>query len=260
VSFVVMSKVSQQASIILYVTQLGLSRLRPILRMMSLVCLMIWTHCVDHWTMTLFYGGFLMAELDIRRSTMLKASQNTDATSLSKIVWSATYITVFLCGVFLAGQPERNAENTAVWSSIMPLIPEYIIDWWRYWASWAALMIVWSTSNHRMLQRLFTNSVSQYLGKISFSLYLIHGSVIHTLGYSLLEISWSIIGEDRKETCFVLVAACVTVVCIWWADIFMRLVDIPSVTFARWLEAKCLAGKPTEGKEEPAWRDASALV
>ena len=69
-----------------------------------------------------------------------------------------------------------------------------------------------------------------------------------------------VIGEDRKETCFVLVAVCVTVVSIWWADVFMRLVDIPSVTYARWLEGKCAARKQFEDKEEPAWRDASALV
>jgi hypothetical protein len=80
------------------------------------------------------------------------------------------------------------------------------------------------------------------------------------LGYSLLEISWRVIGEDRKETCFTAMAVSVTVVCIWWADIFMRLVDTPSVTFARWLEGKCGAEKPNESKEEPAWRDASALV
>jgi peptidoglycan/LPS O-acetylase OafA/YrhL len=254
------AKMLQKASIILYVTQLGLSRLRPVIRMMSLVCLIIWAHRLDHWTMVLFYGGFLMAELDIRRSAILKASSTTAATTTSKILWSATYIVVFLCGIFLAGQPERNTENTYIWSSIMPLTPDYIIEKWRYWSSWAAITIVWSTSNHRMLQCLFTNSVSQYLGKISFSLYLVHGSVIHTLGYSLLEISWRVVGEDRKETCFATMAICVTVVCIWWADIFMRLVDTPSVTFARWLEGKCGAAKPIESKEEPAWRDASALV
>jgi peptidoglycan/LPS O-acetylase OafA/YrhL len=224
------------------------------------MCLMIWTHGVDYWAMTLFYAGFFMAELDIRRSTMLKTSQNTGVTTTPKILWSATYVVVFVCGVFLASQPERNTENTTVWSSLIPLIPEYIIEKWRYYTSWSAILIVWSTSNHRMLQRLFNNSFSQYLGKISFSLYLIHGSVIHTLGYSLLETSWRVIGEDRPETCFVVMAVCVTVVSIWWADVFVRLVDVPSVTFARWLEGKCIAEKPIENKEIPAWRDASALV
>lgn len=254
-----MTEVSQKASIILYVTHLGLSRLRPILRMLSLICLIVWAHSADYWTMLLFYGGFLMAELDIRRNSS-KTSHKTESNITSRILWSAIYITVFLCGVFLAGQPESNTENTAVWSTIIPLTPSYSIDKWRYWTSWGALLIVWSTSNDRLLQCIFTNSVSQYLGRISFSLYLVHGSIIHTLGYGLLQTLWSIIGEDRKETCFVLVAVCVTVVTIWWADIFMRLVDIPSVNFARWLEGKCAARQKVELKEEPAWRDASALV
>ncbi|KAH0362151.1 hypothetical protein KCU65_g8217, partial [Aureobasidium melanogenum] len=251
--------VEYKASIILYVTHLGLSRLRPVLRMLSLICLLIWAHRVDYWTMFLFYGGFLFAELDIRRSAS-KAAHKTDSSSTSRILWSALYITVFLCGIFLAGQPESNTKNTAVWSTIIPLTPAYSIDKWRYWTSWGALLIVWSTSNDPLLQRIFTNSVSQYLGRISFSLYLVHGSIIHTLGYGLLQTLWSIIGEDRKETCFVLMAVCVVVVTIWWADVFMRLVDIPSVNFARWLEGKCAARQKVELKEEPAWRDASVLV
>ncbi|KAK6001130.1 hypothetical protein QM012_003213 [Aureobasidium pullulans] len=250
--------VEYKASIILYVTHLGLSRLKPVLRMLCLMCLLIWTHRVDYWTMTLFYSGFFMAELDIRRSA-LKASHKTDAIK-SRPFWSALYITVFLCGVFLAGQPERNVKGTTVWETIISLVPDYIIEKWRYWTSWGALLMVWSTSNEHLLQCIFTNRLSQYFGKISFSLYLVHGSIIHTLGYGLLQSLWSVLGEDRKETCFVLMATCVTVVTIWWADVFMRLVDVPSVKFARWLEEKCTARKMGETKEEPAWRDASALV
>ncbi|KAI4721536.1 hypothetical protein E4T48_02124 [Aureobasidium sp. EXF-10727] len=249
----------QKASIILYVTQLGLSRLRPILRMLSLVCLLAYTHSVDYWTMTLFYGGFLMAELDIRRSTT-KASPKSDSNVASKCLWSVIYITTFMAGVFLCGQPERNVENTYIWSTIMTLVPGYIIDSWRYWTSWGALLIVYSTSNDKILQCLFTNCVSQYLGRISFSLYLVHGGVIHTMGYSLLETFWGLIGEERKETCFMLMAACVVVTTVWWADVFMRLVDIPSVKFAKWLEGKCAVRKTNDIKEEPAWRDASTLV
>ncbi|CAD0110922.1 unnamed protein product, partial [Aureobasidium uvarum] len=241
------------------VEYLGLSRLRPILRMLGLVCLLCWTHRIDHWTMTLFYGGFFMAELDIRRSTA-ESSHKTDSNIALKCLWSAFNIFIFMGGLFLAGQPERNTENTYIWSTIMTLVPGYIIDSWRYWTTWGALLLVYSTSNDKILQCLFTNCVSQYLGKISFSLYLVHGFIIHTLGYSLLETFWRIIGEDKKETCFVLVATCVVTTAIWLADIFMRLVDTPSVKFARWLEGKCAAKKTTEIKEEPVWRDASTLV
>ncbi|CAD0084677.1 unnamed protein product [Aureobasidium vineae] len=209
--------------------------------------------------MTLFYAGFLMAELDIRRSAA-KASYKSDSSNTSKCFWSIIYIIIFMAGVFLCGQPERNVENTYLWSTIIPLVPNYIIDRWRYWTSWGALLIVYSTSNDELLQCLFTNRVSQYLGKISFSLYLVHGFIIHTMGYSLLEISWSLIGEEKKETCFIFMATCVIVTTVWWADVFMRLVDIPSVKFAKWLEGKCAAKKPMEIKEEPAWRDASTLV
>jgi peptidoglycan/LPS O-acetylase OafA/YrhL len=250
----------QRASIILYVTQLGLCQLRTRYRMLGLICLIAWAHQVDRWEMVLFYGGFILAELAVRRNTLAASHTFDHSHPKSGLLWSTIYILAFICGLYLGGQPERQFEHAPGWSLLHSLIPKYIKDWHRYWTGWGALLLVWSTSNHRSLQRVFTNSVSQYLGKISFSLYLVHGAVIHTLGYGLLEVLWRLIGMNtrmRKEGCFVLMASCVLVVTIWLADIFTRVVDVPSVQFAKWLEERCVAKKQI--KVEPAWRE-SAIV
>ncbi|KEQ92807.1 hypothetical protein AUEXF2481DRAFT_360792 [Aureobasidium subglaciale EXF-2481] len=249
--------VEYRASIILYVTQLGLGALRTRYRMLTLLCLMIWAHGVDRWEMVLFYGGFILAELDIRRNT----STPLNPASKSKIPWTAIYILTFVCGLYLGGQPEREFEHAPGWTFLYSIIPSYIKDWYRYYSGWGSLLLIWSTSNSSLLQEIFTNRISQYLGRISFSLYLVHGAIIHTLHYGLLEILWSIIGTEthlKKEIAFGVSAVCVTATSIWAADVFTRGVDGPSVRFARWLEGRLVTR--VQEKEEPAWREAEMIV
>jgi peptidoglycan/LPS O-acetylase OafA/YrhL len=120
---------------------------------------------------------------------------------------------------------------------------------------------VWSTSNHPSLQKIFSNSFSQYLGKLSYALYLVHGAVIHTLGYSAMDFFWRVFGRDTTfqiEAGFVLASGCVIVTTVCVADLFMRLVDTPTVKFARMLEDRMLLKlKPSEPGER---RDSAKIV
>ena len=232
--------------------------------MFSLLCLMAWAHYVDTWVVLLFYAGFLLAELDIRR-TALAASETFNATLAapkSGLIWTVLYTLTFISGLYLGGQPEQHWEHAPGWMTLWSLIPSYIHDRHRYWTGWGALLLVWSTSNSRMLQRIFTNAFTQYLGKISFSLYLVHGFVIHTVYYALIEVLWGVVGDEtdmRKEVAFGVALVVVTGCLVWVSDVFMRLVDMPSVRFARWVENKLIA-RPRPTKEEPAWRETGTMV
>lgn len=224
--------------------------------MLCLLCLIALAHQIAHWSIMLFYGGFVLAELNVRQTT-----QATSNRPRSRLFWSLVYAMVFICGLYLGAQPERRMENAPGWATLISWIPAQFKDRARYWTTWGALLLVWATSNSLPLRRIFTNRVSRYLGKISFSMYLLHGNIIHTLGYGLLEFFWGLIGMEtylQKETGFVLAAICVLAFTIWSADIFTRLVDTPSVKFAKWLESKCLAGPPLD--EKTAWREARVLV
>lgn len=115
-----------------------------------------------------------------------------------------------------------------------------------------------------LLQRLFTNRVAQYLGTLSYSLYLLHEPINHTIGsryarpgYELWEVYEAFFqppgmgsmspahAQQAQETLatfrwqwwswFVLGYCLNTVVLIWASDLFMRAVDGPSVRFARWV-------------------------
>lgn len=232
--------------------------------MLILPCIMAWAHYADYWVVLLFYGGFLLAELDIRRSALAASKTFSNVLSSPKhsMLWSVFYTLVFIGGLYLGGQPEQRWEHAPGWMTLWSLIPSYIHDRHRYWTGWDALLLVWSTSNSPMLQRIFNNRFTQYLGKISFSLYLVHGFMIHTLYYSLLPVVWNIFGSEthlQKEVSFGVALGIVSVFLVWVSDVFMRLVDMPSVKFARWLEGKCVA-KAKSTKEEPTWRESSAMV
>ncbi|THW75949.1 hypothetical protein D6D17_10499, partial [Aureobasidium pullulans] len=110
--------------------------------------------------------------------------------------------------------PETHLENAPGWNTLIAWIPEPfggIFIRLRYWTMWGALLVVWSTSNSLILQRLFNHKVSQYLGKISFGFYLVHGCAIQTVGYLLSAFVWSITGyttSAKKEAGFVLASIC----------------------------------------------------
>jgi peptidoglycan/LPS O-acetylase OafA/YrhL len=230
---------------------LALCRLQPRFRLLSLLCLIGFAHQIAHWSLILFYGGFIFAELDIRRQP---TASRSGAKTRTNLFWSTTYIIVFLCGLYLGGQPETNLENAPGWNSLIAWIPEPfggIFIRLRYWTMWGALLVVWSTSNSLILQRLFNHKVSQYLGKISFGFYLVHGCVIQTVGYLLFAFIWSITGYEtpaKKEAGFVSASIIIFAITIWVADIFTRLVDTPTLRFARWLERKCLMKHGPHGR------------
>jgi len=232
--------------------------------MASLLCLMAWAHYVDNWVVLLFYAGFLLAELDIRRTAL--AASKTFSTTLAplkpNLLWTMLYTLTFIGGLYLGGQPEQHWEHAPGWMTLWSLIPSYIHDRHRYWTGWGAVLLVWSTSNSCMLQRIFTNAFTQYLGKISFSLYLVHGFVIHTVYYALIEVLWGVVGDEtdmQKEVAFGAALVVVTGCLVWVSDVFMRAVDMPSVKFARWVEGRMIA-KPKDIKEEPAWRETGTMV
>lgn len=52
----------------------------------------------------------------------------------------------------------------------------------------------------------------------------------------------------HREAGFMFAAVCVLAATVWLADIFARLVDAQAVGFAKWLEDKCFAKRPTEKK------------
>lgn len=242
-----------RSSLVLYLTQAGVARMKPLLRLATIGGLIIWCLFKDRWEMVLFYSGFFFAELNFMRGALSMSDNSARGGLLGRLpslrpsqtkrLWSAFWLSIFLVGIYLGSQPQQGAEHSPGWATLTSLVPSFAEHKQRYWVSWGAILLVWSTSNAPFLQRIFDNAPVQYLGKISFALYLMHGPVTHTIGYGSMDILWRLIGTDtylRKEIgfCIAAIIDIGTTVCV--ADFFWRAVDIPIVRFGKWFEDKCI--------------------
>ncbi|KAL5322606.1 hypothetical protein ACEPPN_010579 [Leptodophora sp. 'Broadleaf-Isolate-01'] len=113
-----------------------------------------------------------------------------------------------------------------------------------------------SPSNNRLLrpfrninlQSLFTNSFSQYLGRISFGFYLMHGPVLFCIGTRFfLNSAWAAFDTDQNMVAYVrkfILAVLVNTVAIFWVgDVFTRVIDERTIRWASWV-AKFMSRKP----------------
>src|ERR1700753_316048 len=113
---------------------------------------------------------------------------------------------------------------------------------WRFMHCIGGVMAVYAVSSTRthMLRSIFDNWYARYLGNISYALYLVHGPVVHMLGFWLVPWFWDNVTRSadgelslwRKELGFGFAFVIVTAVTIWAADLFWRGVDVKCVQLA----------------------------
>jgi peptidoglycan/LPS O-acetylase OafA/YrhL len=109
-----------------------------------------------------------------------------------------------------------------------------------------AFQIVAAFTQLKCLQSIFTTPVAIYLGNISYALYLTHNLCLTILEPRLKPVLYQIFGKATfwgRQLSWVggLVLFLPIIICV--ADLFWRVIDTPSVKFARWLEGKCVAEK-----------------
>ncbi|EAQ92431.1 hypothetical protein CHGG_00666 [Chaetomium globosum CBS 148.51] len=250
-----------RCSMVLFLTLAGTLGLRRGWRLGVVAGLVVFVYCSKRWEMVLFYAGLVLAELDAARGAHghapalpvsvpvpgLMSGPSSRASSPSpsglkrrtakRVMWAALSIV----GLFLMSQPDERGAETPGWVLLTSLIPEWWTDEHRYWQSAGAILFVLAVGRSRGWQRFFNLSVPQYFGKISYAIYLMHGPVIHTVGYAIEGWAWGLTGTEGRayEAGFALAAVFVVPIVIWVSDVFWRAVDAPIVRFAKWLEATC---------------------
>ena len=270
-----------RCSMALFLTLVGTARLRTGVRFAVVGGLSVWAWFWARWDMLLFWAGMLLAEWDIIRGARNTSSStisnpgpsSTDilpssSPKLSPSAYPPTttpsssttskrtrlkYLLLHLLSLFLLSQPDAPStpqrETAFGWSLLTALIPR----WWqadshRYYQSLGAILFVFCVSNSpsRWWQRrVFNTAFVQYLGRVSFALYLVHGPVLHTFGYGVERAVWGAMGTEgwRFAGGFAVAGVVVVPVTLGVADAFWRGVDRPVVRFGRWVEGKCIAGE-----------------
>lgn len=250
-----------RGSIITYVAALTLSRATHKARLLCEVGLIIYfMYISDAWYGAVFMAGMLQADLDLlaRRSEphigfpeFLRRLERHKTT----IFYSAFFIGLYLGGVPSHTLKLEDIRSNPGWYWLSYLKPQAVFDPKWFYLSIASNLIVASIPRIPWLKRFFESKFCQYLGRVSFALYLVHGPVLVTLGDRLFhavgyvapdpvskeKLGWWInkfplptTGPMGLEPAFVLPQIILLPVTFWLADFVTRTVDEPSVRFAQW--------------------------
>lgn len=195
--------VEYRCSMVLFLTHVMVARMPPRIRLSVLVGLIALGVNWNRWDLCPFWAGMIIAELDLIRieqtsnklppTAVASNAPNPEKTRChtgstthqpAKGSMNATYWLLCALSLFLLSYPDAAGHITPGYATLTSLIPANFTQMHRFWPSIGATLIVLSTCHLDLLRnRIFCSRPLQYLGKISFPLYCMHGPVIHTLGY-----------------------------------------------------------------------------
>jgi peptidoglycan/LPS O-acetylase OafA/YrhL len=165
-------------SILVYLLVLGLFRTRPAVRItiVSAITLHMATSS-GKAIFTLFTVGLLIAELDIISKSRLGNMWTNDT------LRNTTFFT-FVIGLYLGTHPKYmnvSPGYVTLYNILPPAMTEDLWGFTKFYLAIGAILVVGSINLSPMLQRPFTTAFAQYLGEVSFSLYVVHYCVLDLL-------------------------------------------------------------------------------
>lgn len=185
-----------QGSILVFISLIAFARITVRARLILVQVMALYSlHCGE-WQMTCFLNGMFLAELDLlvlSRNFRMPSNTLTKALTDNKRLFFGT---LFVLGMYLASQPAgaktiELSYETPGWYYLTSLIPPVFanVDYWRFWAAFAAPMIITSITYTPFLRQLLSSRFPQYLGKISFALYLVHIPIAGTIGDKVFRVT-----------------------------------------------------------------------
>lgn len=211
---------------------------RPNMRKVFLAVLIVYVYALDRWDVALFYAGMLIAD------TAIPAWQSPDGVEPAKrsqysLIYFLRALAFGISLLFLSA-PDFCIRDTPGFKTISLLIPSSDPAPFRFIPNLGGILLVTvlahTDPSNRLVSLGLNSRFPQYLGRISYSLYLIHGPLMHTLGYALFPLFWQITGVEetwRYVTGFAAAYLVFIVVAIWTADLVCRTIDEPCVRLAK---------------------------
>lgn len=221
-------------------------------------------YIVDGWYGAMFMAGMLLSDLDL----LAVAGQLPRIFTALQGFKELIFFHLFIVSLYLGGVPAYDTSGEALakspgWMWLSHLRPQAVFDPKWFYLFWAAVLLVASVPRLPWLKQFFEGSFCQYLARISFALYLVHGPIIWLLGDRLYAATgfsrdvhqeklphWvdkfplSQAGPMGLEFAFFAPHLILLPVTLYAAEIVTKLFDEPSVKFSNWLYNKTLAPSP----------------
>ena len=255
-------------SLVVFVTVLGLAWARTWFRLAMLCCLILWCHYRVKWYIATFLTGTLIAELTLIKEIRAAASNDLpiddlpldsgekylSSDFLSRLLspifpWTNRATTTFwillwIIGIYIGSAPQIGWVSSPGFVTLRSLIPEWYLAKDLFYPCLGAIFMMLSITYSPTIQSLFLTTTAQYLGRVSFSLYLLHSQILCSLGIRVMSAAMKMIGGGETYFQFavgmLLGGVIVVPVTFWAADVFTRAVDEKSVVFSRWVADRVL--------------------
>jgi len=254
-----------KGSIIVYTALSALSRCTRNARLWCEAGLIFYfLYIVDGWYGALFMAGMMLSDLDL----LALDNQLPRFISMFDDFKELIFFHLFIVALYLGGVPscegpdyEKLLSKSPGWRWLYHLKPQAVYDAKWFFLFWAAILTVASVPRLPWLKHFFETRFCQYLARISFALYLVHGLVIYLIGDRLYAAVGMLSKEQHKEHIpqwinFFPISkkgpmglelafwACQLIILpttLWAAELVTKLIDEPSVKFTNWLYNKTLA-------------------
>lgn len=238
-----------RGSMLLYIFLLGTAALKTKWRLSLAGVLSAYSLQLGRWDMATFMGGMALSELDIIQGLSDAGGLAPPATSgrasrqfgLHRSTTGGTlirWLTILLALYFLS-YPDAGAEYTPGFIFLSDWVPRYYIplSGWMFYQSMGALLLLPCILRSPMLVRLLETKPIQYLGKVSFSLYLVHGPVLHSLGFWIMPRLFDAMGRTLGYAIGYVILLTVT---MYLTVMWHKKIDTWSVTVGRRVERALL--------------------
>lgn len=191
-----------RSSIVLFVVLLASTGLKSrwqfglflIVTLYSLVC--------TRWEVASFTGGAIVARLHLAASEkqrLLPIRTASSPTSIRLWKWPLGVLNILglTISLFILSFPDEQAGKTPGYRFLNRMtLSTYQKDPREFWNPLAAIMILWFVEQVVFVRRFLSSEVPQYLGKISYGFYLVHGPLLHSVGFALQPRIWEVVGGD----------------------------------------------------------------
>jgi len=226
----------------------------------------------NHWEVWVYILGGMVAQIDIILTDRHKAQQETlpseknpsgvaafgqtflssrvPATIFRHIKSSLRCLTFLLAFYFLSYPIDGSRDYAPGYMTLNRIIPEWMTRKDKFYPNFGTaillLLLARSDPPTSRWRRLLNNPIPQYLGKISFALYLVHGPILHAIGYMIPHKIWWTMGVQGVDTGDLTWALVVSIgwaislaMSLWAADVWTREVEGRCVRGVKRLEEMC---------------------
>lgn len=257
--------IEMKGSIAVFTSTLAFSRLTTKARLWCTVGLIFYfMYIADGAYYSMFMTGVFLADLDLLSAKNELPRFFTRLSPYKKFIfYHVLILALYLGGVPCQGNDISIVQQNRGWYYLSLLKPQAVFDYKWFYLYFAATFIISATPHIFWMKRFFETRFCQYLGRISYALYLVHGPVLRILGDRIYTaVGWGgvngsnqpenipgwvnllvlpRIGPMGLEVAFLLPHLILLPVTFWWAEIVTRCLDEPAVKFSQWLYRSLLA-------------------